>query len=133
METVNGILQVKKVEGNNLQGVLNDYTFSEAQNISVLELTCMIRQNIILKDSSISIFRSMAEFWNTQNYYFQGKPPINNLSWINNWEALEDRKVFHPGLIFFGSILFWFIFLQWLFYTQAPSDERHMEGKGGHS
>lgn len=71
METVNGILQVKKVEGNNLQGVLNDYTFSEAQNIiSVLELTCMIRQNIILKDSSISIFRSMAEFWNTQNYYF---------------------------------------------------------------
>lgn len=63
METVNGILQVKKVEGNNLQGVLNDYTFSEAQNIiSVLELTCMIRQNIILKDSSISIFRSMAEF-----------------------------------------------------------------------
>lgn len=71
METVNGILQVKKVEGNNLQGVLNDYTFSEAQNIiSVLKLTCMIRQNLILKDSSISIFRSIAEFWNTQNYYF---------------------------------------------------------------
>lgn len=71
METVNGILQVKKVEGNNLQGVLNDWTFSEAQNIiSILELAYMIRQNLILKDSSISIFRSMAEFWNTQNYYF---------------------------------------------------------------
>lgn len=71
METVNGILQVKKVAGNNLQGVLNDRTFSEAQNIiSVLELACTIRQNLILKDSSISIFRSMAEFWNTQNYYF---------------------------------------------------------------
>lgn len=61
METVNGILQVKKVEGNNLQGVLNDWTFSEAQNIiSILELAYMIRQNLISKDSSISIFRSMA-------------------------------------------------------------------------
>ena len=66
-ETVNRILQAKKVEDNNLHRVINDWTFSEAQNIiSVLELACVLRQNLSLKDSSISIIRSIADLKNPE-------------------------------------------------------------------
>lgn len=61
-EIVNGILQAKKVEGNNLQKLIKGRTFSEAQHIiPVLELACVIRQNPLFQDSSISISRSIAD------------------------------------------------------------------------
>lgn len=54
--------------------MLNDWTFSEAQNIiSILELAYMIRQNLILKDSSISIFKEHGWILKYSELLFLGK------------------------------------------------------------